>query len=268
MAALLLAAPMASAQVQSKAKQACINKINKDGVAVQKRQGKIQAECVKRKTNNEFQGQPTATEDCVNNDAHAKLVKNKDKTAADEAKHCVGLAVPDFGHTDVATVNDAAVDAERNLIHDMFGANLDANLLEKDPNAAEANCQRGVHKRVEQFAVTLSRVYLKCKKNALKVDENPFPLGADDAGDLATCVLDDITLQFDKRKSKILDWITDKCDPFNVSTTSFPGECNGLAGAALQQCLIDVTEGRVCGMLNTMDGLAADCDALAGIACP
>jgi hypothetical protein len=260
LAALLMAAPMASAQIQTKAQGNCILKINKDGVAVQKRQGKIQAECVKRKTNNEFMGQPTATEDCVNNDAHDKLVKNKDKTTADDAEYCGGLATPNYGHTDAMTVNDAAVNAERALIHDIFGADLDANLFEKDPNADQANCQRGVHKRVEQYAVTLSSVFRKCKNETLET--------ADDVGDLQACVLNDFTLQFDKRKSKILDWISDKCDPFNVSDDVFPGLCDNLTGSTLRDCLVDVTECRVCDMLNTMDGLSADCDALSGITCP
>jgi len=261
LATLLLAAPMASAIEQTKAQGNCILKINKDGVAVQKRQGKIQAECVKRKTNNEFMGNPTGTEVCVNNDLHDKLVKNKAKTTADDGAYCGGLAAPDFGHTDAGTVNTAAVDAERNLIHDIFGANLDTSLKEKDPFADIANCQRGVHKRVEQYAVTLSSVFRKCKNEALE--------DADDVTDLEACVLADVTLQFDKRKKKILDWIDDKCDPFmDVSETSFPGVCNGLNDEPLRDCLVAATECRVCEMLNQMDGLAVNCDVLVGIDCP
>src|SRR5262249_19243924 len=144
----------------------------------------------------------------------------------------------------------------------------DANLFEKDPNADQANCQRGVHKRVEQYATTIGRVYLKCKKNALAKEKEPFPAGAASAAELQTCVLDDFGSQFAKRQDKILDWINGKCDPSNVSTTSFPGVCNNLAGVALRDCLNDITECRVCEMLNAMDGLAADCDTLAGTTCP
>jgi hypothetical protein len=267
--AALLPWGAAHAQVQSQDQQKCINKMNKDGIKVEAAQGKENTECVKKKANNELPG-VTDAEDCLTTDPRGKVLNRTNKTSTDETTFCT-LDVPDFGYVSAGTVNAAAKQAELDLIHDVFGpAPVDNGLFESDPNVPEAVCQRNAIDRVEKLMQSMGREFVKCKKNALKIDKEPFPLGADDAGDLEHCVNDaaapnsvaaDTKGKLAKRKQNLLDTIVEKCDMPSVSTTSFPGACTGLSDTTLQTCLIDLVECRLCEMINGMDGLAVDCDA-------
>ena len=267
----LLPCAAALAQVQTSAQQKCINKINKDGIKVEAAQGKENVECVKRENNDELTG-PTDAEACLTADERLKVSKKMDKTTADDAKFCA--AAPDFGFTGAANVNAAAQQAELDLIHDIFGpAPIDDGLFSKNPNVNEAVCQRNVVDRVEKLIQSMGREFVKCKKNALKVGKDPFPMGATSGADLEDCVDNpsapnsvaaDTKLKLAKRKDNLLTAITDQCEVTAVSATSFPGACNGNTGASLQACLIDLAECRFCKMANDMDGFNVNCGVFAG----
>ena len=259
----------AHADVQSSDQQKCINKMNKDGIKVQAAQGKENAECVKKKANNELPG-PAQAETCLTADARGKVLKRTNKTSADETTFCT-LDVPDFGYVSAGTVNAVAKQAELDLIHDVFGpAPIDDGLFQSDPNVPEAVCQRTAVVRIEKLMQSMGREFAKCKKNALKINKEPFPDGAMAAVDLHDCVDEPTALnsvaadtkgKLAKRKQNLLDTIVNQCDLTSVSTTSFPGACVGLSAATLQTCLIDLVECRFCEMVNGMDGLAVDCNA-------
>jgi hypothetical protein len=266
------------AQPQTNNQQKCINKLNKDGIKVQAAQGKENTECVKRKANAELGASQsgTAAEACLTTDAKGKVDKKMMKASADELKFCPS-AVPDFGYTSAVNVNDAAQQAELNLVHDLFGGPpVDNGLFSKDPNVFEAVCQRNVINRVEKLIQTMGREFVKCKKNALKTDKDPFPSGASSSADLEDCVDNpgapnsvaaDTKGKIAKRKQNLLDTITGQCDPTPFTGDPFGGACNGQAfvsAATLQSCLIDLAECRFCKMINDMDNLAVDCGVFAG----
>ena len=256
----LLPCAAALAQVQSSAQQKCINKINKDGIKVEAAQGKENVECVKRANNDELTG-PADAEACLTADQRLKVSKKQGKTTADDAKFCA--AAPNFGFTGAANVNAAARQAELDLIHDIFGpAPIDNGLFSKNPNVNEAVCQRNVVDRVEKLMQSMGREFVKCKKNALKVGKDPFPLGADSGDDLEACVNDplapnsvaaDSKGKLAKRKDNLATAITDQCEVTNVSATSFPGACNGNTATNLKNCLIDLVECRFCKMENDIE---------------
>lgn len=262
---------VASAQETSQ-QQKCINKINKDGIKVEAAQGKENAECVKRANNDELPGANDA-ETCLTADERGKVDKKQDKTTADATKFCTA-PLPDFGFTSAGNVNTVTRQAELDLIHDVFGpAPIDDGLFSKNPNVNEAVCQRNVIDRVEKLMQSMGREFVKCKKNALKVGKDPFPLGAMSGEDLEACVNDpgapnsvaaDTKGKLLKRKDNLLTAITDQCEPTSVSAVSFPGACNGNTGMTLQTCLIDLTECRFCKMANAMDGITIDCGLFAG----
>ena len=268
----------ANAQVQTSDQQKCINKMNKDGIKVEAAQGKENDECVKRKSNNELGDSlmGTGAEDCLTADERGKVLGRQNKTTTDASVFCTP-PLPNFGFVSAGTVNAVAKQAELDLIHDVFGpAPVDAGLFASDPNVNEAVCQRNAIDRVEKLIQSMGREYVKCKKNALKVGKEPFPLGADAPENLQHCVSDmgapnsvaaDTKGKLAKRKSNLLDTITNQCDATSVSTTSFPGACNGMSGATLQGCLIDLAECRFCKMVNAMDGIATDCNAFSGSTC-
>lgn len=259
------------AQIQTSAQQKCINKINKDGIKVEAAQGKENVECVKRANNDELTG-PADAEACLTADERGKVQKKKDKATADDSKFC-GTA-PNFGFTGAGNVNSAAQQAELDLIHDVFGpAPIDNGLFSKNPNVNEAVCQRNVVDRVEKLMQSMGREFVKCKKNALKVGKDPFPMGADSGDDLEDCVDNpsapnsvaaDTKQKLAKRKDNLATAITDQCEVTSVSATSFPGACNGNTATNLKNCLIDLVECRFCKMVNDMDGINVDCGLFAG----
>ncbi len=281
-AAALLLASSAWGQPQSKDQQKCINKLNKDGIKVEAQQGKDNTECVKRKANDELgpSGTGTQAEDCITSDIKSKVSKKQGKTSADDSKFC-GVDVPDFGYTGSANVNDAAQQAEYDLIHDIFGNPIDSGLYSKNPNVFEAVCQRNVVNRVEKLIQTMGREFVKCKKNALKTKKLPYLTGAASASDLNACVDDagtpnsveaDTKGKIAKRVQNLQDTITKQCESSGVSATSFPNLCNGLTNTALRDCLNARARCRFCLMANDMDGLSVDCDAfddgLSNTSCP
>jgi hypothetical protein len=266
-----LAMQSAHAQVQTSDQQKCINKMNKDGIKVEAAQGKENAECVKRKANNELgnSGMGSGAEACLTADERGKVSGRQGKTTQDQTTFCT--MPPNFAFLGAGTVNAVTKQAELDLVHDVFGpAPIDAGLFATNPNVNEAVCQRNAIDRVEKLMQSMGREFVKCKKNALKVGKDPFPSGATSSADIEHCVNDpaapnsvaaDTKGKLAKRKANLLTTITDQCDATGVSAVSFPGTCSGMTGATLHTCLIDLVECRFCKMANAMDGLAVDCNA-------
>jgi hypothetical protein len=253
---VLVSAAGAFAQ-QSKSQQKCLNALNKDGTLVAKQQGKEGLGCLKNAGTGKLVG---TAQSCLTADAKGKVQKKKDKTTADETKSC-GTA-PDFGYTSAATVNAAAVQAELDLTEDAFGADLDAAVIACSTSKPGCGCQQKVSKDVEKLAATKLKEFLKCKKAVLAA-------GATSAASLRACVDDagtpgslaaDTKGKLQKGSDKITADIMKKCDTPGVTTGAFPGDCDGLAGATLGDCLDVLVECRVCQMINEMDGLFVNCD--------
>jgi len=209
------------------------------------------------------------------------------KTTTDEGKFCVGLGIPAFGYTSAADVNSAAQNAELDLFRDLYGNPSDPQLYDCNPFVGECNCQRNVHDRVEKLIATLGREWVKCKKNALKVNKLPFSSGAASSAELEICMTDggtpgtipsDTKGKLGKRSQNILDAITKQaCN--STGNDSFGGpECNRTAlggsptDSALRDCLHKRAYCRFCQMVNAMDGLAVNCDGfddgLSNTSCP
>ena len=282
-AAMLMSSGPASGATQTKDQQKCINKMNKDAIKLQAKQGKEQAECVKRETKNES----TDVDVCKTADTKSKVSKRQMKTTEDANKFCVPLSPqPEFGYTSAGVINNDARNSELVLFADLYGNPADGNLYPCDPNVAECNCQRNVHDRVEKFMATMGRVWVKCKKEALKVDGVIFPAGADSEDDLDVCIEDagqplsvagDILNPAGKlaeRSQNILDSITlQACNAAPLDPFGGP-ECNRVAlggsptNAQLRDCLQDRAECRFCLMVEAIDNLTLDCDTFSGTTCP
>src|SRR5215813_14656046 len=276
----LLTSASVYAVPQTNDQQKCINKMNKDAIKLQASQGKEQSECVKRETNDEA---GTDVDACIVADPRLKVSKRQDKTTADDDKCCGGSGLPGFGYTGDTTINVAARQAEVDMFHDIFGNPSDPNLYDCNPFVGECQCQRNVADRIEKLFATLGRTWVKCKKSALKVDKEPFPLGAASGADLQVCVeagtvaasvSNDPGGKIADRSQNILDSITlQACN--GTGNDSFGGPaCNrtALGGAPtdveLRDCLQNRVECRFCLMVNAIDNLAIDCSAFSGVTCP
>lgn len=249
-----LVAVSAFGQAQSKDQQKCINKLNKDGSAVAKAQSKENLSCLRNAGKNKLVG---TAEDCLTLDPKQKVLKKKSKTTTDDGKFC--SASPSFAYTGATTTNDAAVQGELDLIADIFGSPLDSAVIDCDVDKAGCLCQQKVLKDVEKLAATKLKEFVKCKKQVLK-------LGVTTGTAVAACVNDALTtgsiaadskLKILKKRDKLNDTIGKKCDPVG---SAFPGDCTGLSGAMLANCLDVLVECRVCQTINEMDNFFVNCD--------
>ncbi len=280
---LLLAQGMVVAQVQDKAQQKCITKLNKDGSKVAAAQGKENSKCILFAGKGKLDKLEAASaQACLTTDAKGKVQKKRDKTSDDEADSCADPgSIPDFGIPTgtavalaggtAAAVSTAAMDQEVALVGDIFGPNLHAAIIDCGEDKPGCGCQAKVMKGAEKIAAAKIKEFLKCKKFALKDGGKlPFPNGASSAADLADCVDDagtagsiaaDTKSKISKKVTKLKSDIGSKCAPGEVlSPEPFPGYCVGLSGDALGDCIDGRVECRVCLMINAMDGLEVDCD--------
>ncbi len=274
-AAAIIASGSALAQVQSKDQEKCINKINKDAIKIQAAQGKINSSCIKDFVKGKISGAGEA-ENCIQSDPKSKVLKKQMKLIGDEGKFC--STTPDFAYVGSPTATDAPVDAERSVVHSIYGNPLDSGMYLCDTHPAECFCQRTTTKRINKIFRSASKIFIKCKKKALKVGKDPFPLGADDGGDIEECVTDGLqpgglSVEADTKGkiSKAIQQLGDTMNQFCGQTPNDEfggGDCNGLSGVALRDCVANETLCHFCEMVNDVDGLAIDCATWSGATCP
>ena len=250
----LLLAPAAFGQ-ESSDQQSCLNKLNKDGAAVAKAQGKENSSCLKKAGKGLLTGTAQA---CLTADSKGKVQGKKDKTTADQTQFCTA-PLPDFGYTSASAVNTAAQQGQLDIVADMFSAPL--TFIDCASDKPGCVCQQKVLKDVEKLATTKLVEFVKCKKQVLKDGGNSATSlsncveNAGTAGSIAADTKGKIQKAFDKLGGDI----TGKCDGPGV-TNGFPNVCTGLTGNNLAVCLDRVVECRVCQTINEMDGLSVNCD--------
>ncbi|TDJ06884.1 MAG: hypothetical protein E2O71_08110 [Deltaproteobacteria bacterium] len=183
------------------------------------------------------------------------MAKAKSKTESDESKNCAA-STPDFGATSSSVVNATAMQRELDLIHDIFGSDLDTAIFTEEADKDLSKCQQQAAKQVKKCQDTKLKEFNKCKKSGLK-DES-----IQSASELAVCMGLDPKGKIAKDcVTKIDDKLSKKCGSA-VIVTVFPGECSGSANLGeLGNCLDRLVECRVCLGLNAADALSRDCDA-------
>lgn len=268
--ALVLGVGTASAQL-GKVDQKCVNTINKGVSKVHAAQGKLQSGCIKSAVNEKI---PDA-DACIAGDAKGKVSGKQAKLVSDDQKKC--QSAPSFGYTGGAFAGTTAAQAELNLVHDLYGNPVQAGLFICDTNPSECLCQRQVNGRVNKLFRAMSKIFLKCKNPALAIGKEPFPQGADDAGDLAECISNGaigLSVQADTKTkvatgtSQLADTATKFC--YKTPNDEFgAGVCSGFSGnaAGLAACIRDQVECNFCEMYKAVDGLPIDCEAWSGANC-
>src|SRR6188768_360746 len=153
---LLMNVSAAFAQVQSSEQRACINNVNRAGISVAKQQGKEDVNCIKLAGNGDLM---ITAQACLTADIKGRLLKKTNKTNAVETKYCATL--PNFGYTNAATVNQYSSQAERDLLADVFGANLDAAVINCETNKPGCLCQQKITKAFDKLAAKKMAEFLK-----------------------------------------------------------------------------------------------------------
>lgn len=237
---------------QTKDQQKCINALNKGLEKVAKTQGKDIAACIKNGSKDKLpEGQ--TIEQCLVADHKGKVDKARQKLAGAASSNCA--TPPDFGPTDANTISGAAIQKELDLIHDVFGSDLDAaSTILPSSDKAGSKCQAGVTKTIGKCRSAHLKAFNKCKKDGLKSADNWF----DEPSDLKLCMGSDPKGKIAKTcNTKLTDTITKKCPSPAVDTDAAFPEC---AGRDLVECLNESVRCRVCLALNEADAIDRDCD--------
>jgi len=246
----------------NKDQQKCINTLNGNFAKVAKAQGKDICKCIKDGAKEKLIG---TIEDCITADTAGKVAKAKQKTVDKAGSDCTDP--PDFGATNPTTVNQVAMAKELDLIHEVFGSDLDAAILLEATSKDASKCQQSAAKQLKKCQDTKLKEFNACKKAGLKDGSIFSPAG------LAACMGQDPKGKIIKAcDTKLSDTLGKKCGSAVIATT-FPGGCSGSDNLTiLGQCLDRLVECRVCLGLNAADALNRNCDefddGLANASCP
>ncbi len=241
----------------------CADKANKFAAKVSATQNKENRSCVKNQGKGKLQ---TTVEACLTADAKQKVQKKKNKVSSLFAAGgaCEGNEATDLV-TDATTINGAHVNASIDLIHDIFGADLDAGQISQDKN--DAKCQDKLAQRTGQVFDTWLKEFRKCKKAAMKD-------GATTAAEVITACLSaapvrgfgsglpDPKGKIEKKSSKLADDVAGKCQGLDLDALA-PGACvGGGVQGDVGKCLDDLAECEACQAIKQADGLDIDCDLI------
>lgn len=241
---------------QSKEKQKCINELNKNFAKVAKAQGKDVCKCIQNGSKGKLSGQ--TIEACITADNHGKVAKAKEKTLTKVPPRC--SVPPDFGATDPNTVNQVALGKELSLVHEIFGSDLDAVIIDQEVDKEGGKCQVAVAKAVQKCQDTRLKEFNRCKKAGLKGQTGPpgADLPFDDAADLELCMVHDPKGKVAKAcDTKLVEKISASCTG-NLGV--FAGCDTPATAGDLQDCLDRLVRCEVCRGLNAVDDLVRDCD--------
>ena len=249
----------------TKEQQKCSAAMKKGFAKLADAQSKTILACIKDAANGSLSG---TIEECTTADARGKVGKAAAKVSSGFDKKCpatLEAGYPSFGSGDPATVvadvQLSAVAKELNIIHRVFGADLDAAVVTEADDAASAGCQRAIGLATNKCQKRLLSEYGKCNKKGLKgrgtgmtLVENTQVgacLGADPKSKIAkTC---------NGNGGKLARAVDGSCAAPVALDTTFPG-CNTTDAAALAECIDASIRCEACIGVSTADGTTIDCE--------
>jgi hypothetical protein len=245
----------------TRAQQACVNEMNKNGAKVNKAQLRENERCLKDFQREKLSASMTF-DACTTADRKGKVRKAEQRTAKREAKKCgPPNAIPPFAYTNAATVNAAAVDGALTLAYEIFGGSpvLDANLATKAADKATAKCQLEMLKRADRIENTVLKEVNKAKKKALK----------DESVDSAAAL--EVRLQavfssnrrINSARDRLVKRVDRRCAGLQAPDAIFPGYDCAKPNPNLSEveaCAIAASRCEACVKINTFDALSLNCD--------
>jgi hypothetical protein len=255
----------ASAQLE-KDEVKCVNEVNKDAMGVAKAQAKAISTCVKDFGKGDLQG---SIEDCLTSDRGGKVQKAKDKVSDKVSRLSPKTKCPTDPNfppleLDAFDINNTAVNKELDVIHAIFGSDLDA-VISSDPT--ELKCQQTVLKDLLKCQETKLKAFKDCKKNAFKSASPPTStlelqelcLGENGTDQQIPDPKGKISGAKGKCDGKLTSDITKKCSGQDLAAL-FPGCAPADTPEDLQGCIDQIIECEVCQFAKRIDGLARYCD--------
>jgi len=264
-----LLAPGAASAPLTLPQQACVKALNGGLARVAQAQGRANSQCIKdgRRARTSKLGPAGTIEGCLSADVRKKVARKEQANIEKGFRRCTS-PLPDFGTTDAATGNAAAVAQEMGLIHDVFNIDLDASIVllddaSKSPNSTISRCQEKIANQTQKCMDTRLREYNKCRQSGVRGGktetlyagaEDPF----DDATDLELCMGWDRKSNIARCVERLAEKIDTNCECVLLGQ-AMPGACFDSPEPAI--CLGNLTACRSCLMLNEAGDLNQDCDA-------
>lgn len=273
-AALMLAGPAAAAPLSTD-QQRCLNHLTKAGSDVVRYQGKANLKCLRDagKGNVDNLGEPGDTltaQACLTNDVGDKVARKTQKTVERDTQHCQGPNTPGFAYAGAAAINTAATTISRDVVAALFGANLDAAVVDDDIDGAGADCQEEVLKGTNRIIEDMWKVTRSGVSDALRGRGRLAGAGPDLAAHSGENLQGEIIAQtFDDLKGKIQDEVErlsgkaahDCGDATTPIALMFPGSCSGSANIAdVVTCATGVARGRFYQTVAGLYGMTVECD--------
>jgi hypothetical protein len=208
-------------------------------------------------------------ETCTTSDRKRKVARAQQKTLDQAERHCA--LTPAVGPEDAATVNRAALQTPRDLLHDTLGADLDAAIADAAREPARWRCQRDVARALGQCLKGRLGEFSRCVR-ADFADDQP-----DSDASLERCMERDPKGRVARACDAAIGRIATRVLPRSCVargadlSDAFPG-CASDDATTVAACLEQSGACRVCLGLNQAGDLAADCDRIddgaANSSCP
>ncbi len=249
---------------QSREQQRCINELNKGLASVAKDQSKQIRECFRDSARDRL---PSGTiETCALVDAPRKASQKASRKASKKASQKSSKKFdpstvqceegPGFGPRDGFAVATSGKQLAFDVMHGVFGPDLDAAVLSEAGDREGARCQQAVARKLDSCQQAWLKEFNRCKKDGLK-DGSILT-----ARDLESCLGVDPMGKIAKACNPATGEIAreaGKCVERNVGlSAAFPG-CVADDATDLAVCLDEIVACGVCLTLNEVDGLSQDC---------
>ncbi len=256
---LVIDQPPPGVDEQTEGQLDCILALNKAAARVAVAAGKRLVYCVRSGTTGTLPAGQNA-DACLAGDPQGKLARAQAKVEDVAAEECA--LAPTFGPVSAAVVNGAFTGVLR--VHDVFGPDVDAALLDASTDPAGAACQMAVAKGMAKIANAEVKAFNACKKAGLRQGT------IRSAADLQACYAATTGATVARVVARAQRKVSQQCG-FTSLAAAFPGKCAGALLDDLFGCLEAQASCGVCLALNAADRLTKPChrftDGVASVYC-
>jgi cysteine-rich repeat protein len=260
--------PVGESRPQSKKQQRCINTLNHNLLRVSRAQAWSIHYCIHRGTRGKWRNfVPGGTiESCLASRVSSRVAVALWRTVFEETRYC-RASPPDFGASNATSVIDTAMRQAVDLVHQVFGEDLDARLIPRATDKHAFKCQKAVARSLTSCQSAKLRQFNQCKKRGLR---NGSIVSSFDLEGCMAGASERVAEACDPVTGHIKATIDEKCGVSDLSGL-FAG-CGTEDPLDLAVCLDEIVECRVCVALNEANDLHGDCDLLddgmANLSCP
>jgi hypothetical protein len=236
---------------------ACLSGLNGAGARVGAAVTRQLLQCMRDGARGRLLAGETA-EACLGTDPTGRIAGSRSRTQSVFARRCSNP--PTFGPTSPDAVNAAFAAPLR--IHEVFGPNLDAALIDARTDLQGAACQAVVARSMARIALAKVVAFNACARQGCRKGT------ISSAADLEGCIGADTGQRVTHALATAQALVKRKCAQVSIAT-AFPGECATAPLSGLIACTEGHVECGVCLAVTSADGLPPACSHYVdGVAAP